>query len=91
MKTFTFKYDRHPRKTAFEGIARAQKTGRGEIQKDEISCRSMDEMMKVMTKTRFQIFTSILETAPESLTELADTLGKDLGNVMKDIQVLESL
>jgi predicted transcriptional regulator len=91
MKTLTFKYDPHPRKTALEAMAKAQKIDRGEIQKDEISCRSMEEMMKVMTKTRFQIFTAVLETSPNSLTELAEVLGKDLGNVMKDIKVLESL
>src|SRR4051794_760054 len=91
MKTFTFKYDPTPRKTALEAIAGAQQTNLGEVQKDEISCRSMEEMMKVMTKTRFQIFTAILETAPESLTELSERINKDLGNVMKDIHVLESL
>jgi len=91
MKTFTFKYDPNPRKTALEAIARAQKTGKREIQKDQISCRSMEEMMKVMTKSRFQIFAALVEHSHESLTALAKELGKDLGNVMKDIQVLESL
>ena len=91
MKTFTFRYDPNPRKSAIAAINRAQKTGQGEIRKDEISCRSMEDMMKIMTRSRFQVFTAIVETSPDSLTVLAQTLDKDLGNVMKDIQVLESL
>ena len=91
MKTFTFRYDPHPRKTSFNSIAKAQKTGKGEILNEQISCGSIEDMMKVMTKARFQIFTAIVENSPNSLTELAQALNKDLGNVMKNIKVLESL
>ncbi|MEW6058497.1 MAG: hypothetical protein AB1540_18020 [Bdellovibrionota bacterium] len=91
MKTFTFKYDPHPTKTAFNAISRSVKAGKGSIRKDEIACRSMDDMMKIMSKIRFQLFTTIVEKAPDSVTELAKMLDKDLGNVLKDVRILESL
>ncbi len=91
MKTFTFRYDPHPRKSAMASIQKSLKTGSPDIERDSIACKSMDDMMKLMTKTRFQIFTAIVEKAPESLTELAEVLDKDLGNVLRDAKVLESL
>lgn len=91
MKTFIFRYDPNPRKTAMAAISRAMKTGKGQILKNEISCRSMDEMIKVMTKSRFQIFTAVVETSPNSITELAEYLKKDLGNVARDVKALEAL
>ena len=47
--------------------------------------------MKIMTKSRFQVFAAIVESNPESLTGLAKVLEKDLGNVLRDVKVLESL
>jgi predicted transcriptional regulator len=91
MKAFTFRYDPHPRKSTMASIAKSLKTGAVDIERDSIACKSMDDMMKLMTKTRFQIFTAIVEEAPESLTELAEILEKDLGNVLRDSKVLESL
>ena len=91
MKTFTFRYDPSPRKSAIASIQKTMKSGKPDIEPDSIACRSMDDMMKLMTKSRFQIFTAIVEKAPDSLTELAEALGKDLGNVLRDAKVLESL
>lgn len=91
MKTFTFRYDPHPRKSAMASIQKSIKSGAKDIERDSIACKSMDDMMKLMTKTRFQVFTAIVEKAPTSLTELADILDKDLGNVVRDVKVLESL
>lgn len=91
MKTFTFRYDPHPRKSAMSSIQKSLKMGVIDIDQDSIACKSMDDMMKLMTKTRFQVFAAIVEKTPESLTELADVLEKDLGNVLRDAKVLESL
>ena len=91
MKTFTFRYDPTPRKSAMTSVARSLKTGAVDIEPDSIACRSMEDMMKLMTKARFQVFTAIVEKSPESMTELADILKKDLGNVLRDAKVLESL
>lgn len=91
LKTFTFRYDPHPRKSAMASISRSLKTGGVNVERDSIACRSMDDMMRLMTRSRFQVFTAIVEKAPESLTELAEGLGKDLGNVLRDARVLESL
>jgi len=91
MKTFTFRYDPHPRKSAMASISKSLKTGAIDVERDSIACKSMDDMMKLMTKTRFQVFTAIVEQAPESLTDLAEVLEKDLGNVLRDTKVLESL
>lgn len=91
MKTFTFRYDPHPRKSAISSIHKSLKTGAIDIDQDSIACKSMDDMMKLMTKSRFQVFAAIVEKTPESLTELADILEKDLGNVLRDAKVLESL
>lgn len=91
MKTFTFRYDSHPRKSAMTSIQKSLRTGDIDIERDSIACKSMDDMMKLMTKTRFQVFTAIVEKAPGSLTELADVLKKDLGNVLRDAKVLQSL
>jgi predicted transcriptional regulator len=91
MKTFTFRYDPHPRKSALSSIQQTLRTGKAEIEKDSISCRSMEEMIKIMTKSRFQVFTTLVEKSPESLTELAKNLGKDLGNVLRDAKILESI
>ena len=91
MKTFTFRYDPSPRNSAMTSIAKSLKTGAIDIERDSIACKSMDDMMKLMTKARFQLFAAIVEKAPGSLTELAAVLEKDLGNVVRDVKVLESL
>lgn len=67
------------------------KSGKTDLDEDSIACRSVEDMVKLMTKSRFQIFTAIVEQAPQSLTKLAEILDKDLDNVQRDVRVLESL
>jgi hypothetical protein len=38
MKTFTFRYDPHPRKSAMAGISKSLKTGAVDIERDSIAC-----------------------------------------------------
>lgn len=91
MKTFTFRYDPRPARSAFEGIRKAMKTGKGEIQDNSITCSSYEEMVRLMTQSRAEAFAAIVQEEPASITELARVLGKDVGNVQRDVTALESL
>lgn len=91
MKVFTFRYEKNPGKSALEAMKRAIKTGEADIRDDELVCDSMDAMLKLMSKSRFDVFAAIMERKPRSLYELAKVLNKDAGNVLRDAKVLESL
>ncbi|MCM2324226.1 MAG: hypothetical protein NDJ90_13295 [Oligoflexia bacterium] len=91
MKTFTFRYDPHPARSGIEGIRKAIKTGKGEIQDDSITCSSYEEMVRLMTQSRAEAFAAILQQEQASINELAQILGKDVGNVQRDVTALESL
>ena len=91
MKIFTFRYERSPRKSALEAMKRAIATGHIDVRDDEMACDSMDAMLKLMSKSRFEMFAAIVEHKPNSLYELAKVLGKDPGNVLRDSKTLESL
>jgi len=54
-------------------------------------CDSMEAMLKLMSKSRFDVFAAIVEGRPSSLYELAKRLGKDGGNVLRDAKALASL
>jgi predicted transcriptional regulator len=91
MKTFTFRYDPRPARSALECVRKAIKSGKGEIQVDSITCGSYEEMTRLMTQSRAEAFAVIVRSEPESITELAKTLGKDVGNVQRDVTALQSL
>lgn len=91
MKIFTFRYERNPKKSALEAMKHAIKTGKADIHDDELVCDGMDAMLKLMSKSRFDVFAAIVEHKPHSLYELAKALEKDPGNVLRDTKALESL
>ncbi len=91
MKIFTFRYEKNPRKSAISAMKAAIKTGKPDIRDNELVCDSMDAMLKIMSKARFEVFAAIVENKPESLYELAKILDKDQGNVLRDVKSLESL
>ena len=91
MKTFTFRYERSPRKTALAAMKRAIKTGNADVSGDEMICDSMDAMLKLMSKTRFDAFAAIVERRPKSLYDLSNLLDKDPANVLRDARALEAL
>ncbi len=91
MKIFTFRYEKKPKKSALAAMRNAVKTGKPDIQGDELVCDSMDAMLKIMSKARFEVFTAVVEGKPDSLYELAEILGKDHANVLRDVKSLESL
>lgn len=91
MKIFTFLYEKNPRKSALDAMKKAIKTGKPDIRDDELICDSMDSMLKLMSKSRFDVFAAIVEHKPDSLYELAKALKKDPGNVLRDAKALESL
>ena len=91
MKVFTFRYDPNPRKNAFARMQKAIETGIPDIRRDEIACDGLASMLKLMSKSRFEVFAAILETHPDSLYALALSLKKDQANVLKDAKSLEAL
>lgn len=91
MKVFTFRYDANPRKNAFARMQKAIATGKPEIKEHEVACDGLDAMLKLMSKSRFEVFAAIVEKRPDSLYALAQSLEKDQGNVLKDAKALEAL
>lgn len=91
MKVFTFKYESNPRKKALERMKKAISTQVPDIRDNEMICDSLETMLKLMSKSRFEVFAAIVEHKPNSLYELAQQLKKDQANVLKDAKVLESL
>ena len=91
MKVFKFRYERSPRKSALEAMKWAIATGHADIRDDEMICDSMDAMLKLMSRSRFDVFAAIVEHKPSSLYELAKALEKDPGNVLRDAKALEAL
>jgi predicted transcriptional regulator len=91
MKVFKFRYERNPKKSALEAMKHAIATGHADVRDDEMICDSMDAMLKLMSKSRFEVFAAIVEQKPDSLYELAKSLKKDAGNVLRDARALEAL
>lgn len=91
MKVFTFKYQRNPTKSVLAAMKRAIRTGVPDVRDDEMVCDSMASMLKLMSKSRFEVFAAIVEHRPDSLNELARVLEKDPGNVLRDAKSLEAL
>lgn len=91
MKVFTFRYQRNPKKSVLSAMKRAIRTGVPDVRDDEMICDSMASMLKLMSKSRFEVFAAIVEHKPGSLNELARALEKDPGNVLRDAKSLEAL
>lgn len=91
MKVFTFRYEKNPKKSAIAAMKRAVKTGVPHIRENELACESLESMLKLMSKPRFEVFEAIVQRKPGSLYELSKILEKDPGNVLRDAKALESL
>ena len=91
MKTFTFRYDDKPLKKAFARMKKAIDTGVPDIREDEMICDSLQSMLDVMSKSRFETFAAIVDHRPNSLYELAKVLDKDQAQVLRDTRTLEEL
>ena len=91
MKVFTVRYEKHPKKSVLESMKRAIITGIPDVKGDELVCDSMEAMLKVMTRSRFEAFAAVVESRPSSVYELAKALDKDQGNVLRDVKALEAL
>jgi len=89
MKTFTFKLGKTSFKRAISDLSKAIKSGVPSVHGDEMTCPSIESMMTVLSRSKFETFAAIVENKPSSLKELADILGKDLGNVSRDVKALE--
>lgn len=91
MKTFTFKYSASPRKETLRAMREVMKTGKPDIRDNEMMFSDFAGLFKLLTKNRLDLFAKIAENNPESLTELAKLCRKDLGNIQRDVTVLESI
>jgi predicted transcriptional regulator len=91
MKTFTFKLEKNPTKKMISHLRRAIKTGIPHVRDDEMLCGSIGAMMTVISRAKFEAFAAIVNHKPQTLNELAGILGKDLGNVSKDVKSLEAI
>lgn len=91
MRIFKFKYERNPKKAVLHAMKRAIRTSTRDVREDELICDSMGSMLKLMSKSRFDVFAAIVENKPESLYELAKFMKKDPGNVLRDAKVLEEM
>lgn len=91
MKVFTFRYEKSPRKSVLASMKSAIKSGKPDIRDDEIVCDSMESMLKIMSKARFEVFAAIVESRPDSLYELSKILEKDQANVLRDVRGLKAL
>lgn len=91
MKTFTFRYHPNPRKEALSAIREVMRTGKPDVRSNEMMFSDFPGLFKVLTKSRLDLFAKIAENNPGSLTELAKLCDKDLGNIQRDVTVLESI
>jgi predicted transcriptional regulator len=91
MKTFTFRYEEKPLKKAFARMRKVIESGVPDIRDDEMVCDSLQSMLDVMSKSRFETFAAIVEHRPNSLYELAKVLEKDQSQVLRDARLLEGL
>jgi predicted transcriptional regulator len=91
VKTFTIRIEKNPDVDAFKRLKRVIKTGVPDVRPDELLCDSMDSALKVLSKSKFELFGGILTFKPESLAALAKALDKDQANVQRDARALEAL
>jgi predicted transcriptional regulator len=89
MKTFTLKLDRSPMERMVEDLKRAVRTGIPHIRNDEMRCSSVGAMMRAISRSKFEAFATIVDHKPKTLNQLAELLGKNLGNVSRDVKGLE--
>ena len=91
MKVFTFKYQKNPVGSAIDEMEHIIHAGLQKIKEDELICDSSEVINKIMSPSRLDLFVAIVERQPNSLYELAQILGKDQSQVLKDAKTLESL
>ncbi len=72
-------------------LKRAVKTGVPHVRDDEMLCSTIDAMMTVVSRAKFEAFAAIVKYGPKTLNELAEILGKDIGNVSRDVRSLEAI
>lgn len=91
MKTFTFRFEPQAWKKASQAMRKAARTGVPDIRGDEMACDSLESMLRIMSKSRFEIFAAILNEEPSSLYDLAKKMGKDQAQILRESRSLEAL
>ena len=91
MKVFTLRYEKNIAKNAMLRMQDTVKTGIPYIKKDELTCDSYESMNRLLSIARLDIFVAIVEQRPESMYALAQILGKDQSQVLRDAKILEEI
>jgi predicted transcriptional regulator len=91
MKAFKISIEKIPLSSTIKALKRAIETGIPNIRRDELVCDSVETMLKIMSRSKFEAFAAIVEHKPNSVLELAKILGKDAGNVSRDVKSLKAL
>ena len=91
MKVFTFRYQKGIRKKVLSEMKEVMRTGRPKVHNNEMLCDSVESLLQCISKSRMEAFLAIIEHKPESVYELAQALGKDQANVLKDAKALEGM
>ena len=92
MKTFTFVYDPEcSPSNSLKKMKETIKTGVPLVEENQIRSPSIKALLTIATENRLKMFRIIRQKNPQSLYELAQILGKDLGYISREIRVLESM
>lgn len=91
-KTFTFKYDPHlTPERMFADFWKATEGKLHLVKPHEISSPHIEVLLNSINKNRWEIFACLVKKEPKSLTELAQLLNKDYGNIWRDAKILERM
>ena len=91
-KTFTFKYDPNSSiERMFNEFKQATEGKLVSVKTNEISSPHIEAVLESINKNRWDIFYTLVEKKPSSLTSLSQLLNKDYGNVWRDAKILEGM
>jgi predicted transcriptional regulator len=91
LKTFTLKLNKTPIKKMMTELRQAIRTKIPNVHDNELLCGSIEAMTDAISKSKLEAFAAIVEHKPRTLRELATILGKDVGNISRDVKGLELL
>ncbi len=92
MKTYTFRYDPDNNlDRTFDIMEEVIRTGVPHLRPDEITTNSLESMLETASANRMKLFYTIAEAKPASVYQLAQILGRDPANVLRDVRYMESV
>jgi predicted transcriptional regulator len=92
MRTFSFRLDPSASlNQMFNAFEEALHMEKKQIHSDELISNSIETILAIMTRGKLELFCTIAKAHPESLYALAQAVGRDPGNVFRDVKSLEAL